>query len=157
MFQDSPVTPQLWFLLSNSITGILTFTATVLGLRFKRRREAADVVKAQAEAHSLKVTAEVSQSSFQLEAFRELQAAIEKAEARREVWHQREDQMRTQIIFWRNKSEELDGQLADAQEQLWKLEPRSNLHTAQIKKLKSILDYHNISYAELDTPKQPPD
>lgn len=144
--QESSTTPHVWLLLSNVVTAILAVVTTLKTLQFKQKREPAEVRKIDAETTNI-------YHGITLETHREIQLIIEKAEARREAWQLKEDQMRSQILFWRNKAEELDGQLIDSREANGLLNIRLNHHEKQEKKLKSLLDYHAISYAELDQPK----
>jgi len=153
MQQETSTIPHVWLLLSNAVTAILAVVTTLTTIRFKQRREPAEVGKINAETQGLKVAAEISPVGITLETLREIQVVIQKAEDRREEWVKREEQMRTQILFWRNKAEEIDGELADSRQARELLEIRLKHHEAQEKKLKSLLDYHAISYAELDQPK----
>jgi peptidoglycan hydrolase CwlO-like protein len=139
MLQESSVTPQVWLLISNGITGILTFLATIIGLRFKQKREHADVDKTRAEARSLHVSSDISLS-------RELQAVVDKAESRREQWLAREEQLRGQVVFWRQSAEEIDGKLADAQEMIWKMEKEVSTYETQIERMHHTLKEHNLNY-----------
>lgn len=119
----------------------------------RRKREPIELEKVRAETRQIHVTTENSQASIGLETLRELQTAIQKAEDRREEWQLKEEQLRGQVFHWRCKCEDLDGQLVDSRNANAQYETRSKLHEYQIKKLKSLLDYHNISYAELDRPR----
>lgn len=151
--QESSTTPHGWLLLSNAVTAILTVATTLGALWFKRKREPAEVRRIDAETQSIHVSTEISPVGITLETLREIQSVIDKAEVRREAWLLKEEQLRNQILFWRNKAEELDGQLIDSREANGLLNVRLNHHEKQEKKLKSLLDYHAISYAELDLPK----
>ena|SRR5688572_1144316 len=118
-----------------------------------RKKEHAETRKLDAETRQIHTSSDIAPLGITLETFREIQTVIQKAEQRREEWHLREEQMRGQIIFWRNKAEELDGELIDSRQAGTLMDSRLKLNEIQIKKLKSILDYHNISYAELDQRK----
>jgi hypothetical protein len=150
MQQETPTIPHVWLLLSNAVTAILAVVTTLTTLRFKQRREPAEVGKINAETQGLKVAAEISPVGITLETLREIQVVIQKAEDRREEWLQREDQMRTQIVFWRNKAEELDGQLIDSREANGLLNVRLTHHENQERRLKALLDLKGISYSEAD-------
>lgn len=139
MLQESPATPHVWLLISNAITGILTFLATLIGLRFKQKKEQADTVKTHAEARSIHITSDISLS-------RELESVIDKAESRREQYLAREEQLRGQILFWRNNAEELDGKLADAQETIWRIEKENEGYETQIKQMQATLTLHGLNY-----------
>ena len=139
MLQESTPSPQVWLLISNAITGILTFLATIIGLRFKQKKEHADVAKTQAEARSLHVSSDISLS-------RELQAVVDKAESRREQWLAREEQLRNQVVFWRNSAEEIDGKLAEAQEAIWKMEKEVEGYEKQIERMNHTLKDNNLNY-----------
>lgn len=154
MQQDSSTAPHVWLLVSNAITAFVTFVTTLAALWFKRKREPAEVRKIDAETRQIHTSSDISLGGITLETFREIQQVIQKAEDRRAEWHAKEEQMRGQIIHWRCKAEELDGQLIEVTEQNAQHETRAKLHEHQIKKLKALLSYHNISYAELDHPKE---
>lgn len=139
MLQESPLAPHIWLLISNAITGILTFLATIIGLRFKQKKESADVAKTHAETRSIHVTSDISLS-------RELQSVVDKAEARREEYLAREEQLRKQVLFWRNKAEEIDGQLADAQETIWQMQSEMKNYENQIVHMKAMLTIGDTNY-----------
>jgi hypothetical protein len=151
--QETPTTPHGWVLLSNALTAILTFAGTLTALWYKRKREPAEIRKIDAEVNSIKVTTEISPVGITLETLREIQTVIQKAETKREEWLLKEEQLRSQIGFWRNKAEELDGELIDSRQASGLVNIRLKHHEAQEKKLKALLDYHGISFAELDQPK----
>lgn len=151
--QETPTIPHVWVLASNALTATLTFAATLAALWYKRKREPVEIAKVEAETYGLKMAAEISPVGITLETLREIQVVIQKAEDRREEWLTKEEQLKTQIGFWRNKAEELDGELIDSREANGLLDTRLRHHEKQEKKLKALLDYHNISYAELDHPK----
>lgn len=154
MQQESSTAPHVWLLVSNAITAFVTFVTTLAAIWFKRKREPAEVAKIHAETRQIHTSSDVSFGGLTLETFKEIQQVIQKAEDRRLEWHQREEQLRGQVVHWRCKAEELDGQLIEVTEQNAQHETRAKLHEHQIKKLKALLSYHNISYAELDHPKE---
>lgn len=133
---------------------LATILAAVGGWFARRNREPVELDKLKAETRSIHVSSEVASVGVSLETLREIQSVIQKAEDRRAEWHAKEEQMRGQIIHWRCKAEELDGTVIDLREQNAQHETRARLHEHQIKKLKALLSYHNISYSELDHPKQ---
>jgi hypothetical protein len=152
MYQESPPIPHsmaqlLWLLLASSLGWI---GAELRSWLARRKRDPAEIRRIDAEAHNLKVTAEIAPMDISLELLREVREVTAKAEDRREQWLLREEQMRGQIIHWRNKAEELDGELIDSRQASRLMDSRLKLNEIQIKKLKSLLDYHNISYSELD-------
>lgn len=153
MQPETPTFPHIWMLLSNAVTAVITFAGTLTALWYKRKREPAEVAKVQAETHSLKIAAEISPVGITLETLREIQLVIQKAEDRREEWLLREEQMRTQIVFWRNKAEELDGQLIDSRDANILLEARYKNKKDSLDKAMGLLNFHHISYGELDQPK----
>lgn len=99
----------LWLVLASSL-GWLGGWVT------RRKREPVELEKLRAETRTIHITAENSQVGVGLETLREIQSVIEKAERRREEWQAREDELRSQIRFWRCKAEELDGQLIDSRD-----------------------------------------
>lgn len=133
---------------------VASFLGWVGGWFTRRKREPVELDKVRAETKQIHTSTDLSFGSVTLETLREIQAVIDKAEARREEWHAKEEQLRGQIIHWRCKAEELDGQLIDVRDENAQHETRARLHEHQIKKLKALLSYHNISYAELDHPKE---
>lgn len=146
MQQETPTIPHLWLLLSNAVTAILAVITTLTTIRFKQKREPAEVRKIDAEARNIHISAEVAQHGIAIETWREIQSVIDKAEVRREAWLLKEEQLRGQIVFWRNKAEESDGQLADAQETIWKLESESKGYESQIKRMNLTLQNHHLNY-----------
>jgi hypothetical protein len=154
MQQETTPIPHAWLLLSNVITAVLAVAGTLSTLWFKKKREPAEIRKIDAEARSIHIATEISPVGITLETLREIQSVIRKAEERRQEWEAKEDQMRGQILFWRNKAEELDGELIDSREANGLLDIRLKHHEKQEEKLIGLLKYHNISYAELDHPTQ---
>lgn len=132
---------------------VASFLGAVGGWFGRRKREPLELDKLRAETRQIHTTSDISLGGITLETFREIQAVIQKAEDRRAEWHTKEEQMRGQVIHWRCKAEELDGKVIELQEQNAQHETRARLHEHQIKKLKALLSYHNISYSELDHPK----
>lgn len=118
-----------------------------------RKKDRAEVRKIDAETRQILTTSEVQQTGITLETLREIQQVIDKAEKRREEWHLREEQMRGQIIHWRCRAEELDGDLSDSRQANGLMDTRLKLHEHQVRRLKALLDFHGISYSELDQPK----
>ena len=153
MQQEASTSPHLLLLLSNAVTAILAVITTLTTIRFKQKREPVELRKMDAETHGLKVAADISPVGITLETLREIQSVIDKAEVRREAWLLKEEQLRGQIVFWRGRAEELDGDIIELREQNDQHETRARLHEHQIKKLRALLSYHDISYAELDQPK----
>lgn len=150
MQQETPTIPHIWLLLSNAVTAILAVVTTLTTLRFKQKREPVELRKMDAETQGLKVAADISPVGITLETLREIQSVIDKAEVRREAWLLKEEQLRTQIIFWRNKAEELDGALIDSRQANGLLNIRLSHHESQERRLKALLDLKGISYSEAD-------
>lgn len=120
----------------------------------RRKHGPAEVRKINAEARSIEIRDELAVGDTVVKLVREVAQATVDAERRRDEWIRREDELRTQVVFWRNKAEELDGELVSEREEKAQHETRARLHEYQIKKLKALLSYHNISYAELDHPRE---
>lgn len=155
MQPDTIPTPHGWQLVYLALTSIVTSAGTLIVDRLiKRRREPAEIRKIDAETRSIHMSSDLAPLGITLETFREIQTVIQKAEDRRAEWHLKEEQMRGQVVHWRCRAEELDGELIDLRDQNAQHETRARLHEHQIKKLKALLSYHNISYAELDTPRE---
>lgn len=150
MQQEASTSPHILLLLSNAVTAILAVVTTLTTLRFKQKREPVELRKMDAETHGLKVAADISPVGITLETLREIQSVIDKAEVRREAWLLKEEQLRTQIVFWRNKAEELDGALIDSREANGLLNVRLSHHENQERRLKALLDLKGISYSEAD-------
>lgn len=153
MQQETPTIPHFWLLLSNVVTAILAVVTTIKTLQFKQKREPTELRKIDAETHSLKIATEISPVGITLETLREIQVVIQKAEDRREEWLLREEQMRTQIVFWRNKAEELDGELIDSRNANGLLQARYKNKSDSLEKALGLLRFHKISFGELDEPK----
>lgn len=150
MQQDASTSPHLLLLLSNAVTAILAVVTTLTTLRFRHKREPVELRKIDAETQSLQIAAEISPVGITLETLREIQVVIQKAEDRREEWQQREEEMRTQIRFWRSKAEELDGELIDSREANQLLEIRLKHHENQEKKMKALMDLKGIKLSDAD-------
>jgi hypothetical protein len=150
MQQETSTIPHVWLLLSNAVTAILAVLTTLTTLRFKQKREPTELRRIDAETHSLKIATEISPVAVTLETLREIQTVIQKAEDRRQEWVAKEEQLRGQIIHWRNKAEELDGQLIDSREVNGLLNIRLTHHENQERRLKALLDLKGISYSEAD-------
>lgn len=146
MQQETSVSPHLWLLLSNVVTAILSVITTITTLRFRQRREPIELDKVRAETKSIHVIAETAEINLGRELMREMQSLIDKAENRREEWYLKEEQMRGQILFWRNKSEELDGKLADAQEAVWKMQSEMQSYENQIRTMNATLTIEHKNY-----------
>lgn len=150
MQQDASTSPHLILLLSNAVTAILAVVTTLTTLRFKQKREPVELRKLDVETQNLQVATEISPVGITLETLREIQVVIQKAEDRRQEWQQREEEMRSQIRFWRGKAEELDGELIDSREANGLLEVRLAHHEKQEKRMKGLLDIKGIKYSEAD-------
>lgn len=157
MQPESPTIPHVWLFLSNAITAFVTFVTTLTAIWFKRKREPAEVAKINAETRNIHTSSDVSFGGLTLETFREIQAVIQKAEDRRAEWHLREEQMRGQIIHWRCKAEELDGELIETRESYAQLSNRYTLKDYHLKRAMRILAEHSISFSEGDEPREHPD
>jgi peptidoglycan hydrolase CwlO-like protein len=155
MQQDTSVSPHILLLLSNAVTAILAVVTTIATLRFKGRREPVELDRVRAETKSIHVTAETAEINLGRELMREMQAVVDKAETRREEWHLKEEQMRNQILFWRNKSEELDGKLADAQELVWRMQSEMASYENQIQTMSATLTMGHKNYDNSQDAKPP--
>jgi len=125
---------------------IASILAWLGGWFTRRRREPIELDKLKAETKSIHVTTETAEINLGRELMREMRAVIDKAEKRREEWHLKEEQMRGQIMFWRNKSEELDGKLADAQEVVWKMQSEMESYENQIRTMRATLTLEQKNY-----------
>lgn len=148
MQPDASSIPHGWLQLAYlALATILSSAGTLIVDRLvKRHREPHEIEKLRAETKSIHVTAENAQVGVGLEILREIQVVTEKAEQRREEWYKREEQMRSQIVFWRNRAEELDGQLADSQEAIWKMESEVTAYEKQIKRMQRTMADKGINY-----------
>lgn len=136
-----PHTLAQWFGLA-----LATVLAALGGWIARRKREPHEIDKLRAETKSIHVTAENAEINLGRELMREMQAVVDKAETRREQWHLKEEEMRTQIVFWRNKAEEYDGKLADAQEIIWKMQSEMENYENQIKHMHATLTIQDRNY-----------
>lgn len=136
-----PHTLAQWFGLA-----LATLLAALGGWLARRKREPHEIEKLRAETKSIHVTAEASEINLGRELMRDMQSVIDKAETRREEWHLKEEQMRSQIVFWRNKSEELDGKVADAQEVIWRMQSEMEAYEKQIVKMRATLTEKDTNY-----------
>lgn len=156
--QESPVNSHslaqvLWLLLASSLgwTG-----AELRSWLARRKREPVELDKVRAETRSIHTSSDIAPLGITLETFRELQAVIQKAETRREEWHLKEEQMRGQILFWRSKAEELDGDLIDLREEIDHLKSQLKLNDYQLKRQMHFIEMKNLKddYIALDTPRE---
>ena len=154
MQPDTFSIPHGWLLLSNAITAILAVVTTLTTIRFKQKREPHEIDKLRAETKSIHITAENAQVGVGLEVLREMQIVAQKAEQRREEWLRREDQMRSQIVFWRNKAEEFDGQIIDLRYEIAQLETRYNMKKGDLEKALGLLHTKHLSFSEADHLKE---
>lgn len=154
MQQDSSTVPHFWLLLSNAVTAFVTFATTLTAIWFRRKREPHEIDKLKAEVRQIHTSADIAPLGITLETFREIQAVIQKAEQRREEWHAKEEQMRGQIMHWRCKAEELDGELIETRESYAQLTNRYTLKDYHLKRAMRILAEHSISFSEGDEPKE---
>ena len=134
---------------------IASILAWLGGWFTRRKREPHEIDKLRAETKSIHVTAETAEINLGRELMREMQAVVDKAEKRREDWHLKEEQMRNQILFWRNKSEELDGKLADAQEVVWKMQSEMGNYENQIRTMELTLKSEHKNYDNSQDAKPP--
>lgn len=133
---------------------LATCLAALGGWFARRKREPVELDKLRAETKSIHVTAENAQVGVGLETLREIQSVIQKAEQRREEWNRHEEELRTQIRFWRNKAEELDGELIDSRDANALLQARLRNKTDSLDKAMGLLQVHRIPYGEFDQPKE---
>lgn len=120
----------------------------------ERKRQPHELRKIDAETRQLHTTSDISPVGITLETLREIQTVIQKAEDRRDEWHQREEELRTQIRFWRQKAEELDGELVDSRDANVLLQARYKNKKDSLDKAVGLLKFHQISFGELDQPKE---
>jgi hypothetical protein len=158
MQPESPTIPHTWFQwVYVAVAAFLAYGGGLITAWFRRKHGPAEVAKLNAETRNIHTTADVSFGGLTLETFREIQSVIQKAEARREEWLAREEQMRNQILFWRNKAEELDGQLIDERYEHAQTQTRLKMKKDDLEKAMGIIKGHHLSFAELDHPREAPD
>lgn len=145
----------LWLVLASSL-------GWIGGWLTRRKVQPHEIEKLRAETKSIHVTAETAEINLGRELMREMQAVVDKAETRREQWHLKEEQMRNQIVFWRGKSEELDGKVADAQEIIWRMQSELENYENQLKRMSATLtiedkNYDNTKHVPIEPLSEPPD
>lgn len=119
----------------------------------RRNHGPAEVRKIDAETRSIIVRDDIALGDSVARLIKEVaQAAIE-ADERRDAWLRREEELRTQIRFWRNKAEELDGRLIDACDSNVQLNARLKVKRAGLEKAAALIHYHSISFSEADLPE----
>lgn len=133
---------------------LATFLAALGGWFARRNREPVELDKVRAETRQIHTSTDIAPLGITLETFREIQAVIQKAEARREEWHLKEEQLRGQIMHWRCKAEELDGELIETRDSYAQLTNRYTLKDYHLKRAMRILAEHSISFSEGDEPKE---
>jgi hypothetical protein len=130
MLQESPVIPHnlgqlLWLLLASSL-------GWVGGWLVRRKREPIEIAKVQAETRQINVSTDLSL----IEA---ATMALAKAE-----------RLQNERDHWELKAFDLQVELKDVSKENGQLTVQAHLDAHQIKRLKAILDYHEISYSEAD-------
>jgi len=146
MQQEAATSPHVILLLSNAVTAALAVITTLTTLRFKQKREPTELRRIDAETMGLKVAAEISPVGITLETLREIQSVIDKAEVRREAWLLKEEELRTQIGFWRNKAEEMDGDLIELREAFELLQKENDNYEQQLRKMEWTLRSEGKNY-----------
>lgn len=154
MQQETSTSPHILLLLSNVVTGILAVITTLTALRFKQKREPTELRKLDAETLGIKIATEIS-------VWREMQSVIDKAEVRREAWLLKEEQLRTQVGFWRNRAEELDGDLIELREAFELLQKENASYENQLRTMELTLrakrkNYDNTQDAKPEDYTLPP-
>lgn len=139
MQQETSTSPHVLLLLSNAVTGILAVITTLTALRFRQKREPVELRKIDVETYGLKIATDISM-------WRELQSVIDKAEVRREAWLLKEEQLRTQVGFWRNKSEELDGDLIQLRDAFELLQRENSSYENQLRTMELTLKTKGKNY-----------
>lgn len=147
MLQDSPNYPHTlaqWLYVA--LAALLASGGTLLGLWSKRKHGPAEVRKIDAETRSILVRDDIALGDSVSRLIKEVAQAAVDAEERRGAWLRREEELRTQIRFWRNKAEELDGQCIDLREDNDKLKGEVTLYDEEIKTMRATLTLKNTNY-----------
>lgn len=118
----------------------------------RRKHGPAEVRKIDAETRSIIIRDDIALGDSVSRLIKEVAQAALDAEQRRQEWLLQAEQMHAKILFWRNKAEELDGELINSREANGLLDSRLTHQNNQNKRLKGLLDEHEISYAEIDQP-----
>lgn len=120
----------------------------------RRKHGPAEVRKIDAETRSIIIRDDIALGDSVSRLIKEIAEAALDAERRRQEWLLEQEQWQAKVLFWRNKAEELDGELIDSRQANGLLDSRLTHQNNQNKRLKGLLDEHGISYAELDCPKK---
>lgn len=120
---------------------------------FRRKHGPAEVRKIDAETRSITIRDDIALGDSVTRLIREVAQAAVDAEQRRVDWLQREEELRTQIRFWRNKAEELDGNLIDACDSNVQLNARLKVKQDGLDKAAALIHYHSLSFSEADMPE----
>lgn len=120
----------------------------------RRKHGPAEVRKIDAETRSIIIRDDIALGDSVSRLIKEIAEAALDAERRRQEWLLEQEQWQAKVLFWRNKAEELDGELIDSRQANGLLDSRLTHQNNQNKRLKGLLDEHGISYAELDQPKR---
>lgn len=132
---------------------IASILAWLGGWFTRRRREPIEIEKLRAETRNIHITTENAQVGVGMEAFREMQAVILKAEQRREEFLRREEQLRKQVRFWRCKAEEFDGELIDSRDVNGQLKARLKIKQDALDKATALISYHSIPFSDAELPE----
>lgn len=136
-----------------AVAAFLASGTTWLGLWTRRKHGPAEVRKIDAEVRSITIRDDIALGDSVTRLIKEVAQATVDAEQRRMDWLQREEELRTQIRFWRNKAEELDGRLIDACDSNVQLNARLKVKRAGLEKAAALIHYHSISFSEADLPQ----
>lgn len=112
----------------------------------RRKHGPAEVRKIDAETRSIIVRDDIALGESVSRLIREVAQAATDAENRRQDWLLREEQLRAQVLFWRNKAEELDGQVISLNEDNERLQGEVKLYDEEIKKMKATLTLQDQNY-----------
>ena len=121
---------------------------------YRRKHGPAEVRKLDAETRSIIIRDDIALGDSVSRLIKEVAQAAVDAEERRDSWERREEELRTQIRFWRNKAEELDGELIDSRDANALLQARLRNKTDSLDKAMGLLQVHRIPYGEFDQPKE---
>lgn len=118
-----------------------------------RRKPAAEIHLTEANATEVTIRANSNAGEAVIRMMDRLDAAQITIDQIRAEGNRKEEELRTQIRFWRNKAEELDGELVDSRQANGLLQARYKNKKDSLDKAMALLHFHKIKYSELDEPK----
>lgn len=119
----------------------------------RRKHGPAEVRKIDAETRSIIIRDDIALGDSVGRLIKEVSQAAQDAEQRRQNWLLQEEQLRSQILFWRQRAEEYDGELIDSRDANAQLKARLKVKQNALDRAVILLKTHKVSFSEADEPE----